>query len=194
MTKRNYQSLRRSQQRQQAKQLGLKRYFTGKSCQNGHISERYTTSGQCCICTTINDKRSDKEHCTAVKKSYRKNKNNTSFIEKRQQYRINNRPKILAYNMNRYATKIKAMPIWLTEDQKIEIAEFFIYAKELQQIDNIRYHVDHIVPLKGKLVNGLHVPWNLQVLEAIVNLRKCNSFEQELESLKYFEYLKSIDL
>ena len=42
--------------RSEAKGLGLKRYFTGASCAQGHIAERYVSGRQCVACTLERDK------------------------------------------------------------------------------------------------------------------------------------------
>ena len=54
-------------------------------------------------------------------------------------------------------------------DDKEEIAEFYRNCPE-------GYHVDHIIPLNGKNVSGLHTIINLQYLPATENLRKSNKF------------------
>lgn len=72
------------------------------------------------------------------------------------------------------ATKIQATPPWLTKNHLEEIESFYILAKELQWLSNEKLDVDHIVPLNGDNVCGLHVPWNLQILGASLNRRKSN--------------------
>lgn len=72
------------------------------------------------------------------------------------------------------AIKIQATPTWLTEEHREEMQDFYTACKMFQIYTGLTYHVDHIVPLKGKDVCGLHVPWNLQILEAFENLSKSN--------------------
>jgi len=55
------------------------------------------------------------------------------------------------------------------------IKHLYIQAKELEKLDGIKRHVDHIIPLQGEYVCGLHIPQNLQILTANENCKKGNS-------------------
>lgn len=79
-------------------------------------------------------------------------------------------------NANRRALRQKAEPKWLTKDQKQDCKAMYTLASKLEVLCGIKYHVDHIVPLNSDVVCGLHVPWNLQVLAAPLNLSKSNKF------------------
>lgn len=74
--------------------------------------------------------------------------------------------------------KRKATPMWLSDEDEKKIADFYWLAQDLNLVSDQEYHVDHIVPLQGKNVCGLHVPWNLQILPASMNLRKSNRHEE----------------
>lgn len=94
--------------------------------------------------------------------------------EKDRLYRKNNLAKHASYQKNRETIKIKASPSWLTKEQYKEMEEFYFLAKELAWLSEEPLEVDHIVPIKGKTVCGLHVPWNLQILPKSLNRSKSN--------------------
>ena len=62
----------------------------------------------------------------------------------------------------------------LTPEQKLKIRNLYKEAGKLTALTNIPHHVDHIVPLRGRAVCGLHVPWNLQILPGYENIVKGN--------------------
>ena len=53
--------------RQEAKEKGLKRYFTGNACKYGHCVERYASNGKCIVCKNNNDKRHHKKNLNEYK-------------------------------------------------------------------------------------------------------------------------------
>lgn len=93
-------------------------------------------------------------------------------------WRQSNKDKRRASEALREARKLKATPPWLSKNHLEEIKFIYAQARDCQVVTGEIYHVDHIVPLQGKNVCGLHVPWNLQVLPAEVNIRKNNRYEE----------------
>lgn len=71
-------------------------------------------------------------------------------------------------NRKRALAQLRATPKWLTPAQIAEIEGVYLYGALFG------FHIDHIVPIKGKTVCGLHVPWNLQPLTPSENIAKGN--------------------
>ena len=115
-----------------------------------------------------NNRKKEIKRCTNFAKENRDQINKT-----RRLYYKNNRGKVNARNSKRRADKLRATPQWLTPKQKQEIQDIYIECSRMSKGD-IKYEVDHIIPLKGKTVRGLHVPWNLQILTRTENARKNN--------------------
>lgn len=84
-----------------------------------------------------------------------------------------NKDRVNAHIATRRAAEIQRTPEWA---DKQAIASVYAQAESLSQ-SGTRYHVDHVIPLRGRKVSGLHVPENLQVLPWYKNLSKNNKFE-----------------
>lgn len=109
------------------------------------------------------------------RRSYRKHV--TARLARNLNWRLKNGHVINAYASERRAALARRTPGWLTEVDEQNIRAFYLWAKTMSDSTGILHHVDHIVPLRGKTVSGLHVPWNLQVIPAVDNLRKNNRLE-----------------
>lgn len=111
------------------------------------------------------------------KKRYLENKEREK--QKMRSYYDSNKTEYYARNALRRSIRISASPSWLTPEDKEVIASLYSEAQRLTESTGEPWHVDHIVPLQGKTVCGLHVPWNLQVITATENLAKNNRFDVE---------------
>lgn len=85
-----------------------------------------------------------------------------------------NRARCTALQMKREACKLQRTPKWLTKTHYNQIQIFYDAAFKLTKEFGTKMDVDHIIPLQGRIVSGLHVPWNLQVLPHMDNMKKGN--------------------
>ena len=178
----------------EAKAKGVKHYFTGKECHRGHLSPRFVSTRKCLVCSNMYCKtqytKNPDYYRQRAREWYHNNQNYT--LERMARWRNNNRAvsreassrwaknnpaKVLATMNARRARLLQAIPAWANLDA---IAKIYEKRKQISLDTHILHHVDHIVPLKGKTVCGLHVENNLRIVPASENLQKQSKLDEEL--------------
>jgi hypothetical protein len=98
----------------------------------------------------------------------------TCEAKRAREYVSKNRGWKRSMSARRRARMAKASPAWLTEGQLTAIKEIYAHASFVESQTGIKHEVDHIIPIAGKNVCGLHVPWNLAVVTKAENRAKSN--------------------
>ena len=156
-------------------------------CKNGNISER-GKYGHCLCKTCVSQRRERSKSYSAKwamenpekrqKSIQRWRDNNPEKVAEMsakagRKWSQNNKARRLLICRTREISKINRTPPWVNRE---ELEFFYQEAQRLTLDTGVPHEVDHIVPLQGEIVSGLHVPWNLQVLTRTENRRKQNSF------------------
>lgn len=168
-------------------------YQSERPCRHGHI-ERYLRDDRCAVCdrarvrsprdTAARNRQWRKDNLersrTAQRERYADKRED--YLAQKAEYDRNNRDKRSALGAKRRADQLCATPPWLTVWQHLEMKHMYTKARESRMKDGIPKHVDHILPLKGVTAEGfpfcgLHVPWNLQLLENVKNISKGNRID-----------------
>lgn len=102
------------------------------------------------------------------------NHENTKLVKAR--WKKENPGVVHAHTIKRRISKRNRMPKWITPDEHWLIEQAYVLAQLRTKLFGFSWHVDHIFPLQGKLVSGLHVPENLQVIPGVENVRKSNTY------------------
>ena len=188
------------------KEESLRYYKKNEEAVLERQKERYENNKPLYLSLMAEYRKANKESLSQKQKEYRQNnkelfhqkdkayyeKNKDKFQEYREknkekrslsfkQYSKNNRGRLAAIKAKRNAAKLKATPPWLSKEYLEQIRTEYELAAWCSKMMGIKYHVDHIIPLQGKQVCGLHVPWNLRVIPATENIRKGNKLDEHLE-------------
>jgi len=135
-----------------------------KMCDNQRVAERKLRNAE------------QTQHTQAVADRNKYAKRKEIILGRNRGWKAANPGKVQAMDAKRRAATIRRTPLWLTADDNWVFEQAYELAAMRTKLFGFVWHVDHIVPLQGKLVSGLHVPHNLRVIPAIENLRKSNKF------------------
>jgi hypothetical protein len=184
-------SVPRIQTRKVALAQGATTYVGGVCAKHSGLEgKRNTNDGSCIECGRLRHSRWKANNPEVFKASQRKwySKNRDEQVARCKRYKdanpelmkesyrsygAANKDKINAKTSRRKATKLNATPAWANE---FFMKEAYHLAKLREKVLGGKWHVDHIVPLRSKLVCGLHVENNLQVILAGSNLSKSNRY------------------
>lgn len=147
-------------------------FVKNSSCKNGY-------SNTCKLCKNKYHKKWRVENPEQAKKTLQVwRKNNPEHAKQIQRnWKAANKEKISVFNAKTKAIRKNRFVSWDVEFSLFVTEEAHSLRNLRNKTTGIFWHVDHIIPLKGKNVSGLHVWNNLQVIPAIENLRKNNLYE-----------------
>lgn len=174
--------------RKRALAQGLRKYFTGKPCKRGHLAERLTSNSHCLECSAQyfaeryqrekdlfreRSRRPDVVQRRNALRNERRRRNPEARKAETTKYRAKHKAKLVADAKTRKLSLQRRTPTWVNIDS---IREVYSEAARISRETGFKHVVDHVIPLHGKKVCGLHVPWNLQVITHEQNARKSNRF------------------
>lgn len=154
--------------------LSIASFFQNKSRYDG-------LQGYCKKCKCLRDRQYDAEHRDKINGAARQRRSSgdsrQGHLDALKKYRAKNQPIRTKLQMARKSAKLKRTPAWLTDDDLDRIKCLYQLAAMRNRESGYDWHVDHIIPLQGEFVSGLHVPRNLRVIPALDNMRKSNLYE-----------------
>ena len=104
-------------------------------------------------------------------------KNKEARSKKEAEWRQKNKGRVAA-NIRKYQmSKRNRTPSWLTDFDHLKIQCIYQMAAMYTRVNNESWEVDHVIPLQGVNVSGLHVPLNLQIMRGVENIGKKNKYE-----------------
>lgn len=161
---------------------GKTTYFDGVPCPHGHVTERKVSNNTCCECHRLKSlayAHRPEIHARQAEQRYARRDTPEGRAKSRAwslQWARDNRGKVREISRARAERLAQATPAWI--DWKA-VSRIYNEAARLSATTGVHHHVDHVIPLKGKNVCGLHVHTNLRAVPAEINRRKSNLWLEE---------------
>lgn len=185
--------------RKEARERGLKRYYTGKPCKYNHVEERLVSNGSCMECARIksmnqyynntevcrerarNYKEKHRDHCREHKRQWYKD-NRDHCLKYAKEYSTNNKERVIETRKRYRALNSHKVSFWSNNyrSRKLQATPKWADKDEIEYIYKLATEknltVDHMVPLSSPYVCGLHTGDNLRCIPSELNSYKGNRY------------------
>lgn len=121
----------------------------------------------------------NKDRHGALTRSWYERNKDQHLVNSKEWYAANRHRKLATTTAREERCRL-ATPVWANREA---IVALYAQAKHMTQETGIQHDVDHIVPLRGKTVSGLHVPENLRVIPSAENKRKAAKFMESYHGI-----------
>lgn len=174
-----------------AREQGVKFYYTGNLCKRGGLALRKLNGD--CLCNDCQNFYIELKRVWAVNNKHKNAAWRNNHPEKMAEYKkkwaernkdqakqaiknwkLNNKDALDASSAKRRASKMQATPIWYGELDHLVMLEAFDLTRLRNDKTGIKWHVDHIIPLQALEACGLHCGSNIQVIPEALNVKKVN--------------------
>ncbi len=154
-------------------------FYDGQPCRRCGSTKRYVSYRACVKCALLKSIKNRAAGLSAERTRRAYAKHTAKHKARIQKWKLENPDKTAESTARRRAAKLKRTPAWLTKDQRRQMRRLYEEAARRTRETGVKWQVDHIVPLLGNGVCGLHVPWNLQLLTGLENQKKGNKILAE---------------
>jgi hypothetical protein len=145
-----------------------------KICQRERRPLQMHGNGNCASCNTRKWQKANPEHQLKLVQNFKRA--NPDYHRKYMSERYWGSADFRATTLARSYRLSNRQPYKDLPREKERIELIYFVASRITELSGIKHHVDHIVPIKGTNVSGLHVACNLRVITASKNMSKGNSY------------------
>ena len=147
-----------------------------KECHNAYYRKNYVENPDKEIARKKKHYEDNRDRYLALKKKhYAENRDEIAARKKkyREDYPEKNAAKAAKYN----AAKLRRIPSWSNEADLKAIKKIYARCRRINKLTGVEHQVDHVIPLQGKNISGLHHSTNLAIIPAALNGSKYNKWE-----------------
>ena len=147
-----------------------------KECHNARNRKRHAENRDKVLAGQRKYYAENRDEIAARNKKYYE-KNRDKYLAREKKYCKENPEKNAAKTAKYRAAQLERIPSWSNKAEIKAIRKIYARCKRINKLTGVEHQVDHVIPLQGDSISGLHHSTNLAIIPAELNRSKSNKWE-----------------